>query len=211
MAFLADWLTVFLVGCLAVMSPGPNLAVTLRNSLSFSRRAGLYTALGLAAGNTVHAAYSLAGIGLVIAQSVLLFNLVKWAGAAYLIWIGLQALRAQPRTEVLEATGAPVRELSALAAFRTGLLTNLLNPKVTLFFLALFTQVVEPGTPLALQALYGGTIVGLELVWFGLVAVVMSQGGVRRRFFAVSHWVDRVTGAALVALGVRLAFSRAAE
>ena len=210
MPFLADWLTVFLVGCLAVMSPGPNLAVTLRNSLSYSRRAGIYTALGLAAGNTVHAAYSLAGIGLVIAQSVVLFNAVKWAGAAYLVWIGVQALRAQPRTETPDLSGT-ADDLSAPAAFRTGLFTNLLNPKVTLFFLALFTQVVEPGTPLALQALYGGTIVGLEFAWFGLVAVVLSQGAVRRRFFAVSHWVDRVTGAALIALGVRLAFAKASE
>ena len=210
MPFLADWLTVFLVGCLAVMSPGPNLAVTLRNSLSYSRRAGIYTALGLAAGNTVHAAYSLAGIGLVIAQSVVLFNVIKWAGAAYLVWIGVQALRAQPRAETPDLSGT-ADDLSASTAFRTGLFTNLLNPKVTLFFLALFTQVVEPGTPLALQALYGGTIVGLEFAWFGLVAVVLSQGAVRRRFFAVSHWVDRATGAALIALGVRLAFAKASE
>ena len=71
--------------------------------------------------------------------------------------------------------------------------------------------VVEPGTPLALQVLCGGTFVGLESIWFALVALMLTQGAVRRRFFAVSHWVDRVTGAALVALGIRLAFAKATE
>jgi threonine/homoserine/homoserine lactone efflux protein len=99
--------------------------------------------------------------------------------------------------------------MGALAAVRSGIFTSLLNPKVTLFFLALFTQVVRPETPLLAKAVYGLTVVGIEFGWFALVALLVSTRTVKRRFDAVSHWIERATGALLVALGVRLAFSKA--
>lgn len=210
--FLAGWLTVFVVGCLAVMSPGPNMAMTLKNSLAYSRRAGAYTAAGLALGDAVHVCYCLVGIAVVISQSILLFNVVKWAGAAYLVYVGLRSLLARKRRPVEagdDAGGGPGRGMSPLSAVRSGFLTSLLNPKVTLFFLALFTQVISPGTPLLAKAAYGLTVVGVEFGWFALVALFVSSAPVKRRFEAVSHWFERVTGAFLIALGVRLAFSRA--
>jgi threonine/homoserine/homoserine lactone efflux protein len=87
-----------------------------------------------------------------------------------------------------------------------GFLTNLLNPKVTLFFLALFTQIFRPETPPIIQAFYGLTMVGLEIGWFSLVAVLISQRRVNV-FASVSHWVERATGATLVVLGLRLALA----
>lgn len=209
--YLAEWLTVLVVGWLAVMSPGPDLAMTLRNSLGFSRRAGLFTAVGIAAGLCVHTLYSLVGIGVVIAQSVVLFSIIKWAGAAYLVYVGVRALRAGGTT--LPGAGgaaAAAGDLAPWRAARAGFLTNVLNPKVTLFFLALFTQVIDAHTPGAVQALYGLTIVGISTAWFSAVAVLVSQRAVRARLAAVSHWVERVTGLAFIGLGLRLAASRAA-
>jgi len=213
-AFLAGWLTVFVVGCLAVVSPGPNMAITLRNSLAHSRAAGTYTAAGLALGDAVHVCYCLVGIAVVISQSILLFNVVKWAGAAYLVYVGIKGVLARKRSPATGGAGGDegegarsVRRMGSFSAARSGFFTSLLNSKVTLFFLALFTQVISPDTPLAAKAVYGLTVVGIEFGWFALVALFVSSSPVKRRFDAVSHWVERVTGAFLIALGIRLAFS----
>jgi len=95
MAFFSAWVTIFAVSLVAVVTPGPDFALTLRNSLAYSRRAGLYTAVGVGAGNLVHATYSLIGIGAVISKSILLFNILKWVGAAYLIYVGIKSLKAR--------------------------------------------------------------------------------------------------------------------
>lgn len=84
MSFFTDWLTVFSLGLIAVISPGPDFALTLRNSLAYSRQAGICTAMGITVGHIVHATYCLVGIGAIISRSILLFNIIKWLGAAYL-------------------------------------------------------------------------------------------------------------------------------
>ncbi|NJO66461.1 MAG: LysE family transporter [Leptolyngbyaceae cyanobacterium RM1_405_57] len=201
------------------MAPGPNLAMTLRNSLAYSRQSGIYTAVGLAAGNCVHVTYCLIGIGVIISESILLFNAIKWLGAAYLIYIGIKSLQAQRReltgslknsvtSNTQHSLSQKTHHLTRFASIRVGFLTNLLNPKVTLFFLALFTQIIQPTTPLFTQAIYGLTMVALEFIWFALVAVIISQPAIKNRFLSISHWIERITGAILIALGLRLAASQ---
>ncbi|MEM6255358.1 MAG: LysE family transporter [Cyanobacteria bacterium P01_D01_bin.156] len=205
MTFWAGWLTVFVVGLVAVVTPGPDFALTLRSSLAYSRRAGVYTAVGIGLGNAIHATYCLIGIGAIISQSILLFSAIKLLGAGYLIYLGIKSLQAKPaKTDSFEDNR---RIVSAFAAFRLGLFGNLLNPKATLFFLALFTQIIQPETPLLTQALYGGTVALQSLVWFALLALLISQGWVKQLLVNVSHWLERVTGALLVLLGLRLALS----
>lgn len=211
-AFLAGWLTVAGAAVLVIMSPGPNMAMTLRNSVVRSRSAGVNTAVGLALGDAVHVAYCLMGIAVVISQSILLFNVIKWAGAAYLIFIGIKSLRARrPDPQRTTVTQSPPEPMSALAAIRSGFLTSLLNPKVTLFFLALFTQVISPETPLLVKILYGLTVVVIELGWCALVALFVSMAPVKRRFDAVAHLIERVTGTVLILLGIRLALARSTQ
>ncbi|NEQ26008.1 MAG: LysE family transporter, partial [Microcoleus sp. SIO2G3] len=96
MLWLNEWLTVFSVALLVIIGPGPNFVMTVRNSLSHSRRAGVLTALGLALGDLIHVGFWLIGLGVLISRSILLFNTLKWLGAAYLIYIGIQAFRARP-------------------------------------------------------------------------------------------------------------------
>ncbi|NEQ45317.1 MAG: LysE family transporter [Leptolyngbya sp. SIOISBB] len=206
--YFSAWMTVVAVSLVAVVTPGPDFALTLRNSLAYSRRAGLYTAIGVGAGNLVHATYSLIGIGTIIAQSILLFNLLKWLGAAYLIYLGLKSLRAQKQS-VTVATGRQSHDLKRWTAFRIGVLGNLLNPKVTLFFLALFTQIVQPATPILMQVLYGLTVAVVALLWFAIVAVLISQNALKRHVLSFAHWLERLTGAALIILGCRLAIAEA--
>jgi RhtB (resistance to homoserine/threonine) family protein len=189
--------------------------MAIRNSLVHSRAVGVYTAVGLALGLAVHVIYSLVGIAVLVSRSVLLFNAIKWLGAAYLIYIGVKALRARKHdpadTNGIEGKRRVPKEMSALAAVRSGFLTNLLNPKATLFVLALFTQVVSPETPLLAKGVYGLTAVSVELGWFALVALLISTGPIKRRFDASVHWVERLTGAVLVSLGLKLAFYGAGD
>ena len=204
--YWTEFLTVALVHLLAVASPGPDFAIVLRESVSNGRHAGIWTALGVGSGILLHVGYCLLGIGLIVSQSIVLFNLLKWLAAAYLIYIGIRALQARP-ADPASAELAPLATRSPRAAFARGFVTNGLNPKATLFFLSLFTVVINPHTPLAVQAGYGVYLAFATALWFCLVALLFSQRRVRAGFARMGHWFDRLMGTVLVGLGVKLAFT----
>ena len=204
--YWTEFLTVALVHLLAVASPGPDFAIVLRESVSNGRHAGIWTALGVGSGILLHVGYCLLGIGLIVSQSIVLFNLLKWLAAAYLIYIGIRALQARP-ADPASAELAPLATRSPRAAFARGFVTNGLNPKATLFFLSLFTLVISPQTPLLVQAGYGLYLALATAVWFCAVALLFSQTRVRRGFVRLGHWFDRLMGAVLVGLGIKVAFS----
>jgi RhtB (resistance to homoserine/threonine) family protein len=205
--YWTEFLTVALIHLLAVASPGPDFAIVVRESVAHGRRAGTWTALGVGAGIFVHVAYSLLGIGLIVSQSIMLFNALKWAAAAYLLYIGIKALRARPADPVAAEATLMAGERSPRGAFVTGFVTNGLNPKATLFFLSLFTVVIDPHTPLTVQAGYGVYLACATAAWFSLVALLFSQRRVRAGFARMGHWFDRLMGAVLVGLGIKLAFT----
>ncbi|WP_122666297.1 LysE family transporter [Pseudomonas viridiflava] len=205
--YWAEFLTVALIHLLAVASPGPDFAVVVRESVAHGRKAGTYTAMGVGTAIFLHVGYSLLGIGLIVSQSIVLFNALKWAAAAYLLYIGFKALRAKPAN----ASDAPVNvaagERTARGAFTSGFITNGLNPKATLFFLSLFTVVINPHTPLWVQAGYGVYLAVATGLWFCMVARLFSQERVRAGFARMGHWFDRAMGGVLVALGLKLALT----
>jgi RhtB (resistance to homoserine/threonine) family protein len=210
--FLVGWLTVALVSGLAIVSPGPNYAVTLKHSLLHSRRAGIWSAVGVAGGNLVHVVLSLLGLAVIVSRSVLLLSTLKWFGAAYLLYLGLKSLKAgryEPAGPAQTGGANGSGGKGAARVLRSSFLVSTLNPKVTLFYLLLFTQVVEPATPATIRVLYGLSAVALSFGWYALVALLVSHGAIKDRFRAVAHWVERATGAVLVARGIKLAFSRA--
>ena len=204
--YWTEFLTVALVHLLAVASPGPDFAIVLRESVSNGRHAGIWTALGVGSGILLHVGYCLLGIGLIVSQSIVLFNLLKWLAAAYLIYIGIRALQARP-ADPASAQLEPLATRSPRAAFARGFVTNGLNPKATLFFLSLFTLVISPQTPLLVQAGYGLYLALATALWFCAVALLFSQARVRRGFVRLGHWFDRLMGAVLVGLGIKVAFS----
>ncbi|UVE16958.1 LysE family transporter [Pseudomonas sp. LS44] len=207
--YWAEFLTVVLIHLLAVASPGPDFAIVVRESVANGRRAGTWTALGVGTGIFVHVGYSLLGIGLIVSQSILLFNALKWLAAAYLLYIGIKALRAKPAAPAsLESSSVEPLARSSRGAFVTGFVTNGLNPKATLFFLSLFTVVIDPHTPHWVQAGYGVYLALATALWFCLVARLFSQQRVRAGFARMGHWFDRAMGAVLIALGVKLAFTQ---
>ncbi|MDF3868344.1 LysE family transporter [Pseudomonas denitrificans (nom. rej.)] len=205
--YWAEFLTVAFIHLLAVASPGPDFAVVVRESVAHGRRAGTWTALGVGSAIFLHVTYSLLGIGLIVSQSIVLFNALKWLAAAYLLYIGFKALRARPSGSAAAETVATPVARTARGAYVAGFVTNGLNPKATLFFLSLFTVVINPHTPLLVQAGYGVYLACATAAWFCLVALLFSQQRVRAGFARMGHWFDRMMGVVLVGLGIKLAFT----
>ena len=203
MSLYAQILTITLIQLVAIMSPGPDFAIICRNSLIYSRRTGIYSALGISLGILVHVTYTLVGIGLIISKSVVLFSTIKLLGAAYLIYIGYKSLKAKPSREI--TTEKSKQDLTRLQAIKIGFITNILNPKVTLFFFSLFTQVISPNTPTRLRALYGLQMFVFTLSWFTLLAITISHPIVKNRFLSVSHYLERTMGVILIGLGIKVA------
>lgn len=192
---------------LAVASPGPDFAIVLKQSLLRGRRTAIWTSLGIGAGISLHVAYSLLGLGLLIRGSEFWFNGVKFAGAAYLAWIGVQSLRAKPRSPEAAVPTDGRTAGAQRGAFAVGFLTNALNPKATLFFISLFVLVVSPTTPKIVQAAYGLWMVLATAAWFCLVSIVFTQERVRRTFLHFGHWIDRALGAVFLAFAANLVFA----
>ncbi|SDX53823.1 LysE family transporter [Lysobacter enzymogenes] len=203
---MQELLAVVTITSLAVISPGPDFAMVSRNSLLQSRRAGVLTALGIALGVWVHVGYTLLGVGLVIRESLQLYAALKLLGALYLLWLGIKLLRARHDDEPLPAAPPPAGN-GDLAALRTGFLTNALNPKCTVFVVSLFLQVVGPDTPLQTKLGYGAFVSGAHLLWFALVALLLSQGAVRARLLRWRRGIDRAFGTLLIGFGALLAGS----
>lgn len=203
----STFFTVAIIGGMAVVSPGPDFLIVTRNSLLYSKRIGLATALGIAVGNTWWTAASILGISLVISRTVLVFNAIKWLGALYLIYLGVRSLCAkhESQTGQHEPMRRQKQALTVASAFRTGLFTNLLNPKCAMFFVSFFSIVITPKTPIMLQYAYGFEIMLIAVCWFSLLATVLSVEKVKGVFERFSIWLDRVTGAILITLGIRVA------
>ncbi|MFC5728635.1 LysE family translocator [Nocardioides vastitatis] len=200
------------VAALLTLTPGPDMALVLRNGIRGGVRTAWWTGLGCCTGIAVYAAASAVGLAAVLAASTTAFTLIKFVGAAYLIYLGVMALvhsrKGAPPTDghgaVLSRAHEPV--LGRAQAFRQGLMSNLLNPKIALIFLTLIPQFVSPGEePFATTAVLAAAFLGMGLLWWRTFSLAV---GVLGRFMAserVRTTVERVTGIVLIGLGVRVA------
>jgi threonine/homoserine/homoserine lactone efflux protein len=183
------------VAAIVIVTPGQDTALTIRNTLLGGRRAGLSTAAGVATGQSVWALATSVGVAALLRASEPVFLAVKLAGAAYLIWLGLRTFfvrEASPRARRGGGT-----------AFRQGLVSNLGNPKMAIFFGSLLPQFASPSFASLLA--FGLCFCGLTLVWLSAYAVAVARAGDFLRRTCVRRALDRLTGAVLVALGIRLA------
>jgi RhtB (resistance to homoserine/threonine) family protein len=188
-----------------VVLPGPDMALVLQNGLARGRRAAVETALGINAGLLVWAVAAALGIAALLHASAPAFTALKLAGAAYLVWLGLRALRDAWRGSA-EAAAAPARKSSP---FRQGLLSNLLNPKIALVFTTLIPQFVDPDGPAAAQTLLLAAIfIAMGSAWLTSYALLVARVGVLLRRSGIRRVLNALIGAVLTALGVRLAFER---
>jgi RhtB (resistance to homoserine/threonine) family protein len=202
---------VVFIGIAAVLTitPGADMALVAKNAIARGRMGAWYTTLGICLGCVVHASASAIGLSAILATSATLFETVKLLGAAYLIFIGFQSLRSSLRKSantVKKDLGMPAR---SLRSFTEGLLTNILNPKVALFYLTFLPQFIHAGDNVLQKSLaLAGIHIVMGAVWLTGYGWLISR--MSRAFGASSIWkrLEAVTGALLIGLGARLAFER---
>jgi threonine/homoserine/homoserine lactone efflux protein len=196
----AELIAFLTVSAVVIATPGPDTALTIRNTLMGGRRAGIFTALGVSSGQAIWTLATAAGIAALLAASEPAFLAVKIAGSAYLVWLGLQAILAAVRCRERRTVRAP-----RSSSYRQGLLSNLANPKMAAFFPSLLPQF---GGSFSLLLALGLTFCAMTLAWLTAYAIVVARAGDFLSQSAIRRWIEAVTGAVLVALGLRLATER---
>lgn len=218
---MTEFITITLFGLLMIISPGPDFAVVTKTSLIQGRLAGMLSAVGVAIANLCHVTLNLLGIGVIISQSLLAFTIMKVLGAGYLIYIGYKGLRAKPFPVTSEEAG-PLSDGGNITAkvgeslqnlgrrgFISGFFTSILNPKACLFYLSFFSVIISSTTPLGHQIFYGVWLSTLACAWFVLVALFFTNPYIGAKLKKAKHWIERITGGALVLLGLRLLSAKA--
>ena len=194
------------IAALLTVLPGADMALVAKVTLLDGKRAAFFTSLGICAGLPVHAAASALGLSLILATSAEAFAAVKFAGAAYLTYLGIRTIRDSLRV-VADSSVAAARTRGGLAAFAQGWFSNVLNPKVALFYLTFLPQFMSPGdNVLAKSLLLAGIHAVLGLVWLPLYAYAIDRLVLVMR--SARRWLERISGAALIGLGLRLALER---
>ncbi|MBN0987862.1 LysE family translocator [Amphritea pacifica] len=200
MTFTA-WLSLFAVCCLGAMSPGPSLAVVLKQTVGNSRQHGLAASWFHAAGVGLWAFATISGLAILVAQSEIAFKVITWLGAGYLAWIGLKAIRAGRASSF---SVNPGDKTSVLKAGIEGATISVLNPKLAIFFIALFSQFVSPDATMGDQMIMTATATLVDGLWYSVVTLVLSHGPILKTLQNRSQLVNRLTGGILIALAARV-------
>jgi len=201
--YIAEIIAVSTIAIFMAMLPGADFVMVTRTSIYNGRLAGLYMSLGMCLSVCIHASYSIAGLAVVIANSAWLFSAIKYLGAAYLIYIAWQLLTTR---ELLNKDKSnSTTQMSPFIALRLGFTCNILNPKTSIFFLSIFTQVVSVDTPLIMQASYGLIIMLAHFIWYSGVALLLSHPSILPRFNRQKQKIDKVAGFSLMLIAIKLA------
>ena len=198
-----DLLPFLALSVLLIVIPGPDTAVVTKNALLGGHRSGMLAAVGVSLGLTVWTFAAALGIAALLKASAVAFLVLKLAGAAYLVWIGIQMLRARNVLDDLER----IRPHGAVKALRQGLLSDLGNPKIAVFFTSFLPQFVHSGGSVFVPLLtLGGIFAVLTLGWLAAYALLIGRASALLRRSRVRMALDRFTGLVLVGFGIRLAF-----
>ena len=204
---LTDLISIAGLTVLIMISPGPDLALVARNTVVGGKHAGGWTSIGILCGNLVHIGYCLVGIGWLIANSIIAFTILKLAGGAYLVFLGVQSFRARIDFE----NHSESRQAQNRKWWLQGLLNNLLNPKGPLFYLGMLAVFVRPDSSPLYLVLLVCTTIGVSAFFWVLFVYVLQINAVRERLHAAAKWVGRLLGTVLIALGIRLWLSEAPD
>lgn len=205
---LASLMAIFSFG---IVAPGADTAMVMRQAIVHGRKAALLTSFGIGTSLMFHVTYTILGLGLIISQSITLFNLIKWAGVAYLIYIGIQSFRAGSVKfdEADGMTGGAAPKQSVFKGFALGFMANALNPKPVFFFLSIFSTVVSQNTPAIIKFGYGLVMASCLISWFVGMSFFLTIPKMRAAFERASKWINRASGAVFIAFGLKLATEKA--
>ena len=190
-----------LIHLVALVSPGPDFVVACRNSLLYSRTIGIYTAVGFGLGICVHISYAVFGLSWLIANNELIFTVIQYLGAFYLILIGIQSLWSF-QSQIGQETPAVSSRISPFRAVRIGFITNVLNPKATLFFLSLFSTMLNPTVGELTLVVIALLLVVTTILWFSLVALLISHPRFTSALKRYEKTIHQFFGVLLIAIGV---------
>ncbi len=196
---------IFGIHLLAVMSPGPDFVMVLKNALQYKRKTAIYTALGIGLGIGVHIFYSIAGVAYLLQKNPTLFYAVKLAGGLYIIYIGSKTFLSK-QTPIDFDTRQETTVLSPWQAVQTGFITNVLNPKASLFFLSLFSLLIPPDVPAWVLAGISLMLITVTFLWFSLVAVIFTNNRVVQSYETYETYIVKVFGLLLIGLGIAIFF-----
>ena len=195
--------TVTIVHLLALISPGPDFIVACRNAIQYSRKIGIWTAVVFGIGVCVHMSYAFFGLTWVISQSNFLLSSVKYLGAIYLIYLGISSLFLK-NIKIKLTTDQNSDQIKWYTATKMGLLTNLLNPKASLFFLSLFTLVIGPEINPTVMTILTLILVSTTVLWFSLVAIFLTHQKMRNLFENNQKQINTFFGVILIVIGIRI-------
>lgn len=201
--------TLGIVMLLAVMLPGADFAIVTKNTLLHSRKAGIFTALGIGAAIWVHMTYCVLGLATVIRESFWIFHAIQYGGALYLLYLGIILIKphADSSLEALVPSNSVKQTLlSAKKAFRQGFVCNLLNPKATLFFLTLFSTVASKNSSFLTSFAYAFEIFIIAMSWFCLLVYLLTHSAVTPWLNKANKTIEKVLGIVLIGLAVFVFF-----
>ena len=202
------FLTIAAIHLIALASPGPDFFFVSQTAVSRTRRQALFGVIGITLGVVVWSALALLGLQLLLHKLAWLSRLIAVAGGLYLAWMGVKMLRGAWNAPSGGGTHATVVERSDLATLRTGLLTNLANPKAVVYFGSVFSAFVGDGVSTAARWGLWGMIIALTFLWFSMVAAFFALPAMRRGYLRLSRWIDGLAGAVFVLFGLHLVLGR---
>lgn len=198
--------TIILISLFAAISPGPDFAIVTRNCLLGTFRAGLLTALGVASALLIHVIYCLLGIGVLVQESPIFFHALKYCGAIYLFYLGIQLLKEEISPKENSEIEMPIESKKKNKPFLSGFLCNLLNPKATLFVLSLFTQFIDPTMNFSAKALLGSIFAIVVFIWFALLSYLITHRLLQKHFARFQLIITKAMGVSLCFLAIFVAF-----
>lgn len=191
---------------LALISPGPDFIMVLKNSVQHSRKIGIFTSIGISLGIIVHLFYCITGLALILSTNDFILNIFKFLCSGYLIFIGIKSFQTSNLTQKFIKNSA--RETSIFMAIRIGFLTNILNPKVSLFFLSLFSLVIIPNElPTYILIILIIIITLSTFIWFSFIAIFLTQKSINNILSKYLRYLNKIFGSMLILIGIRILIS----
>jgi threonine/homoserine/homoserine lactone efflux protein len=201
---LSVWVSLVLICILGAMSPGPSLAVVAKNCLGGSWKNGVATAWAHAFGVGMYALASVLGLAIVLQHNPTLFKGIAYLGAGYLFWLGLNAVQSKGGVAAKLTAGA---QSSLLESARDGAMISMLNPKLALFFLALFSQFVAASNASESRAIVVATPMLIDGLWYTIISFLLTRPSILEKIKARAVLVDKLTGVVLIGLALRVVYT----
>jgi len=200
-----QFISIATIHLFAVVSPGPDFIIIVRQSISHGRRSALMTSLGIGIGILMHITLCIFGLGMIIKESDLLFKVIQIIGSLYLAYLGIISIKS--KNSSTESKYNDEFNFNAFESFKLGFLTNVLNPKATLFFLSLYVLIISNNTPFQFQILFGLWMSFATGLWFAFLSLILTNKSIVSKIEFMSTKIQRLTGLILIIFSIKLLFS----